>query len=150
MKLRATLDDKGNHKFSGSKEWIKSMLKRLEPGEYIWEIKRYRKPRSHQQNAYLHGVLIPCFREALNSVGYDEVKTDEQAKLIIKSMFLKRSVANIETGEVIEYIQDTSALNTFEMATLYEDVWKFASEHLNYVIPGPGQQSELILEIDSK
>jgi hypothetical protein len=91
-------------------------------------------------------VLIPCFREALNEVGYDEVKTDEQAKLLIKSMFLRRTVTNKETGEVLEYIQDTSALNTLEMANLYEDVWKFAAENLNYVIPSPGQQSELILE----
>ena len=61
-------------------------------------------------------------------------------------MFLRRSIVNKETGETLEYIQDTSALNTLEMATLYEDVWKFAAENLNYVIPSPGQQSELILE----
>src|SRR5665213_2819863 len=117
MKFRAIIDENGNHKFSSSRMSVKNRLKGLAPGEYEWEIKRYKKPRSLPQNAYLHGVLIPCFREALNEVGYDEVKTDEQAKLLMKSMFLRRTVANHETGEVLEYIQDTSALNTFEMAT---------------------------------
>jgi hypothetical protein len=145
MKLRATIEN-GKLDFTGSRQWVKERIKLLQDGDYTVEIKRYRKPRSQPQNAYLHGVLIPCFREALNEAGYDEVKTDEQAKLLIKSMFLRRSVTNHETGEVLEYIQDTSALNTLEMATLYEDVWKFAAEHLNYVIPSPGQQSELILE----
>lgn len=143
MKLRCTIDENGNHKFHSSRVWIKNRLKGLTAGEYEWEIKKYRKPRSGQQNAYLHGVLIPCFREALNGVGYDEVKTDEQAKLLMKTMFLRRSVTNHETGEVLEYIQDTSALNTLEMAQLYEDVWKFAAEHLNYVIPAPNEQATI-------
>jgi hypothetical protein len=98
----------------------------------------------------LHAVLIPCFREALNQAGYDEVRSDEQAKLLMKSLFLKRSTTNHETGEVLDYIQDTSALNTLEMAELYEAVWKFCAENLNYFIPSPGQQSELILETDSQ
>lgn len=142
MNLRATITN-GKLEFTASRTWVKERLKLLRDGDYTVEIKKYRKPRSQPQNAYLHGVLIPCFREALNEVGYDEVKNDEQAKLIMKSMFLRRSVTNKETGEVLEFIQDTSALNTVEMATLYEDVWKFAAENLNYVIPSPNSQTEI-------
>jgi hypothetical protein len=142
MKLRANILG-GKIEFTGSRQWVKDRIKLFEDGEYTIEIKKYKKPRSLQQNRYLHAVLIPCFREALNEVGYDEVRTDEQAKLLMKSMFLRRSTVNKETGEVLEYIQDTSALNTFEMATLYEDVWKFASEHLNYVIPSPNSQAAI-------
>lgn len=143
MKFRSKILESGEHKFENSRKWIAERLKTLAPGDYIWEVKRYRKQRSLSQNAYLHGILIPCFREALNEVGYDEVKTDEQCKLIIKAMFLKRQVTNKETGEVLEYIQDTSALNTLEMATLFEEVWKFSSEHLGYVIPSPNSQLEM-------
>ncbi len=137
---------KVNGKFIFS-AWAKARIAELpDDQEYSFEIKRYKKPRSLPQNAYLHGVLIPCFREALNQVGYDEVKTDEQAKQIIKNMFLKTSVTNHETGEVLEYVKDTSELNTEEMAILYEDVWKFAAEHLSYVIPAPGQYAEMFLQ----
>ena len=93
----------------------------------------------------MHAVLIPCFREALNEAGYDEVRDDTQAKEIIKQMFLKRSVVNKDTGEVLEYVQNTSELNTLEMAELYESVWKFTSTYLNYTIPSPGVQAEIFL-----
>lgn len=113
--------------------------------EYSWEVKKYKKPRSLGQNSYLHYILIPCFREALRGVGYNEVKTDEQAKLIMKNMFLKTSVVNEETGEVLEYVRDTHDLNTEEMSLLWEEVWQFTSEHLGYTIPAPGQQSQMFL-----
>ena len=142
MKLSATILN-GKLDFTANRSWVKERLKLLQDGDYTVEIKRYRKPRSQPQNAYLHGILIPCFREALNEAGYDEVKDNEQAKLLIKTMFLKRIVTNKETGEVLEYVQDTSALNTLEMATLYEEVWKFTSEHFNYVIPSPNSQAAL-------
>ena len=145
MKLRATIEN-GKLDFTGSRQWVQERIKLLQDGEYTVEIKRYRKPRSQQQNAYLHGVLIPCFREALNEAGYDEVRDDVQAKEIIKQMFLKKKIVNKDTGEVLEYVQNTSELSTEETAKLYEDVWKWTAENLNYVIPSPGQQSELILE----
>lgn len=136
----------GKFIFSGSKKWMEMRLAELpDDVEYSWEVKRYKKPRSLPQNAYLHSVLIPCFHEALNQVGYDEVRTDEQAKQIIKNMFLKTSVVNHETGEALEYVKDTHDLTTEEMSILWEDVWKFASEHLNYVIPAPGQSADMFL-----
>lgn len=137
---------KGKIEFTSQRSWVNNRIKLLEDGDYTMEIKKYKKPRSLQQNSYLHGVLIPCFREALNGVGYDEVKDDVQTKEILKQMFLKRSVVNKETSKVLEYVQNTSELTTEEMGIFYEEVWKFAAENLNYVIPSPGQQSELILE----
>lgn len=91
-------------------------------------------------NAYLHGVLIPEFRKALNSVGYDEVKNDAQAKLIMKSMFLTDTITNKETGEVITYVKDTHELTTIEMSTLFDEVIKFAADEMSYVIPYPNEQ----------
>ena len=53
---------------------------------------------------------------------------------------------NKDTGEVLGYLlQNTSELNTLEMAELYESVWKFTSTYLNYTIPSPGVQAEIFL-----
>lgn len=142
MKLRAKKLENGKFKFEGSDTWVKMRLQGLPAGDYTVEFKKGHK-RSLPQNSYLHGVLIPCFREALNGVGYDEVRTDEQAKEIIKQMFLKVQVTNEETGEVLEYVKNTSELTKFETSELYEAVWKFSAEHLNYIIPSPQEQLSL-------
>lgn len=122
-----------------NKKIIRLLFDQLKDGKYLIEISGADK-RSNPQNRYLHGLLIPEFRKALNSVGYDEVKTDAQAKLIMKSMFLKRQVVNKETGEAIEYIQDTSDCTKEEMNILFDEVIKFTSENMNYQIGYPNEQ----------
>jgi len=113
-------------------------------GDGIVEIAlKHKKKRSIEQNSYLHAVLIPEFRKALNSVGYSEVKTDEQAKSIIKSMFLTRAVSN-ETGAApVHYVQDTSKLSKSEMAEFVDEVIKFCAENMSYIIPYPGEKLKL-------
>lgn len=122
-----------------NKSAVKRMFDQLQDGRYLASIESKNK-RSLNQNAYLHGVLIPEFRFALNSVGYDEVKTDAQAKEIMKAMFCKRQVTNKETGEVLEYIQNTSDMTREEMGILYDEVVKFCAENMNYIIPLPNEQ----------
>lgn len=136
----------GKLSFTGSRVWVANRIKEMPDQEVSIEITKYKKPRSLEQNAYLHGILIPCFREALYNVGYDEVKTDSQAKQIMKNMFLKTSVVNHETGEVLEYVKDTRDLNTEEMGILFEDVWRFCADTLGYIVPAPGAQSQMFID----
>jgi hypothetical protein len=117
-------------------------LRNLKDGKHILEASPYNK-RSIPQNRYLHGVLIPEFRKALNSVGYDEVKDDAQAKEIMKAMFLKRRVVNKETGEVLEYTQRTRDLTKEETTILIDEVIKFTAENMNYQIAYPNEQTFL-------
>lgn len=117
---------------------VARFFKELKIGRHELTAKHLNK-RSLPQNAYLHGVLVPEFRKALNSVGYNEVKTDAQAKAVMKSMFLTREIES-ETGEKIHYVQDTSELNKDEMGTLYDDVIQFCAEHMSYNIPYPNEQ----------
>lgn len=114
-------------------------LKAKKNADYTLQAKNISN-RSLPQNAYLHGILIPEFRKALNSVGYDEVKTDMQAKLIMKSMFLSVETANHQTGELIKYIRNTRDLTKEELNILIEEVIKFAAENMNYQIPFPNEQ----------
>lgn len=114
-------------------------LTELKDGRWYVDFQNKNK-RTLPMNAYLHGVLIPEFRKALNSVGYAEVKNDYQAKLILKSMFLTGEVFNKETGEVIKYVKDTHDLTTVEMSELFEEVIRFTAANMDYQIPYPGEK----------
>ena len=120
---------------------IKNAFGNLSDGRYLIRIEN-RNKRTLPMNAFLHGVLIPEFRKALNSVGYDEVRNDEQAKLVMKSMFLTGTIASKELGRTITYVKDTKDLTTLEMSSLFEDVIKFTAEHMSYIIPYPNEQLE--------
>lgn len=122
-----------------NKSTVKKYFDQLIDGRYLVKIENKNK-RTLPMNAYLHGVLIPEFRKALNSVGYAEVKNDDQAKLILKSMFLVDSVFNKETGEVIKYVKDTHDLTTIEMSELFEEVIRFSAANMDYQIPYPNEQ----------
>ena len=114
----------------------------LTDGNYLVKIEK-RKKRSTNQNSYLHGVIIPMVFDGLRDAGFDEVRTLEDAKLIIKSLFLKKSIVSKSTGEVIEIIQDTSALTTTEFNEFIEAVQKWGSEYLNIYIPNPSEPIKL-------
>lgn len=122
----------------------KQYLDGLPAGRYKVKIENEDK-RTNPQNSYLHGVLIPEFKSALRSVGYDGVKTNEQTKLILKKMFLTTTTINKETGEVLEYVRDTSDLTTKEMAALFDEVIKFTAENMHYEIPFPNEQTQIPL-----
>lgn len=109
-------------------------------GNYKITIEKSDK-RTNPMNNYFHGVLVPEFKQALIGVGYDEIKTDDQAKEIIKRMFLTDRVTNSETGEVLEYTKNTRDLTKEEMSNLFDEVIKFAAEKMDgYQIPYPNEQ----------
>lgn len=95
--------------------------------------------RSNGLNGYLHKVLFPGFRLALRSVGYNEVRTDAQAKLIIKKVFLTESVYNEVKQDYEDIIRDTSSLNDIEAAFLIDEVIQFCAEHMHFKIPYPNE-----------
>lgn len=117
---------------------VRKLFEALQDGRYLATVENKNK-RTLPMNAYLHGVLIPEFRKALNSVGYAEVRTDDQAKRIMKSMFLTEETFNRETGEVIKYVKDTHDLTTVEMSELFEEVIRFTAANMDYQIPYPGE-----------
>jgi energy-converting hydrogenase A subunit M len=101
-------------------------------------IEKKKRKRSLDQNAYLHGVVIPMCREGLLDVGYrytlEEVKTD------LKRMFAIHEKANENTGELREYIKDTSDMTTSEMMDFIAQIQQWGAEYLNIVIPDPNEQ----------
>lgn len=130
-----------NHQIQNPKV-VRQIFDDLTDGRYLVEVSRKNK-RTLPQNAYLHAVLIPEFKNALNSVGYDEVRTYEQAKSILKETFLKSHVVNEATGEALEFTKDTHTLSKVEMMELIEEVIKFCADKMNYQIPFPNEQAKL-------
>ena len=108
-------------------------------------VKKIYKKRSNEQNAYLHGVVIPEVRNGLIYAGWNsaEIGTDTDVKNFLKSRFARKQVVNPDTGEVLEFIQPTSEMSTAEMTEFIEQVRQFASEYLGVDIPSPNEQLQI-------
>jgi len=76
----------------------------LKDGRYLVTCKSIRR-RSLPQNAYLHGIVIPMVFEGLRSIGFDDVRDHEDAKDIIKRLFLTRKIHNEKLNTTIETVR---------------------------------------------
>jgi hypothetical protein len=123
-----------------NKETVRNLFNSLNDGRYVVKAEKSNK-RSLPQNAFLHGVMIPMVYEGLKDAGFDEVRTHDDAKVIIKELFLKKKVTN--GSETFEVTRGTHELNTKEMNDFISDVQRWASEYLGIVIPDPGQALEI-------
>jgi len=124
----------------GSIQNKKSMAKffsELNPGRYSL-VSKSANTRSLPQNAYFHGPMLDYVFNGLRDMGFDDVQTKEDAKLVVKSLFLKKQIGSTETGEVIEIIRDTASLTKEEFNLFIEEVQRWAATFLNVVIPDPG------------
>jgi hypothetical protein len=118
-------------------------IKDFKHGARVWiSIETYYKTRSLSQNALMHCYL----QEIADNTGDDM----ERIKEILKKKFL--TVPNLDrngdimcnpvTGEVMEYVKDTSKLTTIEMATFCEQIRMFAQDFGIY-LEMPEEQREI-------
>lgn len=117
---------------------VRKYFSMLKDGCYQITI-RVRRKRSLPQNSYFHGVMLPLVFDGLRDAGFDEVMDHEDAKLIIKNLFLKVNIVSKETGLVVEHIRKTSSLSTTEFNELIDQVIKWAAEYLMIQIPYPNE-----------
>lgn len=99
----------------------------LPDGEYVETIKKQRKPRSNDQNRYMHGVIFKMISDEIGD-SVNEVKS------AMKTKFLK-----YETAGGLEAIRDTSDLSTVELEDFNEKCRRWASSFLNVYIPLPNE-----------
>ena len=136
IKYNGKVTDKGLHIYNRSA--FDQDIKLFHSKEVTIKIERKKKSRSIDQNAFLHGVVIPMAREAFLEVGYrysiDETKTD------LKRMFAVYEKVNEQTGELREYIKATSEMTTTEMMDFIAQVQQWAAEFAGVVIPDPKEQ----------
>ena len=112
------------------------LLRTSPDGKYQISIKKVRKPRSNDQNGWLWGCIYPMLLDALNETGW-EFTDSEQVHEFFKSQMTIDKVVNKHTGEIIEFPNSTSKMDTLTFATYCEKLRKYASEYLNIEIPDP-------------
>lgn len=110
----------------------------LEDGRYKVTIVKSNK-RSLPQNSWLHGVL-PDIVKGLQDVGYYEIKTTEQAKDVLKSLFFKKTVSN--GSDDIEVIEGTSKVSKEDFSSKAEEIIVWCMDYLGINVAPPGRQTE--------
>lgn len=100
--------------------------------------------RSLGQNAYYWYIVLPIVRKGLYNIGFDEIKSNDQAHEFLKNKFLKKYVHNKNNPEeVIEMPGSTAELTTVQFMAYIAEIQKFSAEWLGEIIPDPGQRPEI-------
>lgn len=99
--------------------------------------------RSHPQNRYFHGCVIPIVKAHLLDSGWIEAKSNEWVKNYIKYNCLIIEQENETTGEIIKTLGETSILTTTEFNDFIAEVQRWGAEVLGLYIPDPGEQIDL-------
>lgn len=119
-------------------EVIRKIIANLGDGHHMVKVTS-QKARSKPQNAYFHGVMLPIIVDGLREAGWDDVHDAEDAKNIVKALFLTRTSVNKKTGETAEMIRNTSGLTTLEFTEFIDRLIKWGAEYLNIQIPYPNE-----------
>lgn len=121
----------GNLTMTNPRGW-KDYIRGKSNGRYNVVIKKYQKPRSSQQNRYMHLAL----KLLADELGYEA----EEMKDLMKSMFLVKPITIIshKTGKPKTFatIGHTSRLTTMELEEFMRKVRGFGDE-MGIYIPLP-------------
>lgn len=97
-------------------------------------VRRKRKKRSLNANAYYHGVVVDMIREGMEAEG-NEVDHDE-VHIYMRYKYLNETKTTA-SGKVFTVCKSTTKLNTTEFALYVDKCIHFAMEYLNISIPPP-------------
>src|SRR5690348_869539 len=109
-----------------NKMTVRKQFENLEDGKYKVKITKASK-RTLQQNDWLHAIL-PEIVKGLRDVGYYEVKTNEDAKRVIKSLFFKKTITNGVND--IDIVEDTSATSKVDFTERAEEIIIWCADYL--------------------
>lgn len=105
----------------------KNYIKRLKNGYYEVVLRRPKKIRSLEQNAYFHGVAVQILSEELG-IDFEDMKD------LLKTQFLRKTI--LLRGKPFEIVQHSSELDTIDFNKFVKDIQRFAAG-LNIIIPDP-------------
>jgi thioredoxin-related protein len=117
-------------------------IEEMKKEEGVHYIKREKKnKRTSPQNRYMH-LMFSLIQKGFYDRGYREIKSTEDAKYVMKELFLAYTVEN-ETGGKVKLVRRTRDLNKEQMAEFIDECIQFAAENLDVVIPPPNTQTDL-------
>lgn len=117
-------------------------LNSLPDGRYIAGELRPFNRRSLPQNSWFHAVL-PDILAGLQAVGYAEIRTLDQAKAFVKSLFFRVTYTN--GIDVVEVIQGTSDTDKTDFSEKAEEIIYWCREYLGIDVAPPGEQTSFAL-----
>lgn len=99
------------------------------------QVKKLSSKRTSRQNRlwWLYMTILA------NEVGY----TKDEMHDICKFKFLKREKIDEKSGEVFEYIANSSSLTKSEFSDLTTDLIRWASQTFSVILPLPDEQIEI-------
>lgn len=115
-------------------------LRGLKDGKHILTAAPYNK-RSLSQNNYYWLIMTDYFQPGLLNIGWQHVKTKDDAHFFMADIFLKVKEFNKETGEVKERTRSTTELTKEEFNVYLNELWQWAAEWLHVTIPAPNEQT---------
>ena len=115
-------------------------LKQQKPGRYRVDLYHLNK-RSNLQNAYEH-VVFTLAVKGLRDLGYEEIRTMEDAKKFYKDLFLTIEKPNVQTGEMYKVHRSTAELSKDETSNFIEQIREHQLEWAGVLIPTPEQYKE--------
>lgn len=120
-----------NFNLPQDKEKLWQVMKVLK-GKNRVEIKKYRKPRSSQENRYYWKIIVGTLAMEF---GY----TEQEMHFELKRMFLSYQKPNIKTGELTTFIRSTTDLDTMEAEAYYEQIRIWALSEYTIYLPLPNE-----------
>lgn len=122
-----------------NKQAVRKLFDALQDGRYKATIEKSNK-RSLNQNNWFHAVL-PDILQGLRNVGFNEVRTTDDVKSILKEMFFKKPVTNgVETFMITEGTSETSKEVFIERA---DQIITWAKDYLGIDVAPPFKQIEI-------
>ncbi len=101
-------------------------------------VKAHRRTRTNPQNRYYWSCYVQPLVEFLADQG--EMKTKEEVHQMFAMMFLRESIVDPSTGEVLgETVRSTTKLNTTEFNEYLERVAQWLAEKVGIVVVEPEQ-----------
>ncbi len=104
-------------------------------------LRRRRKARSLEQNAYYWGVIVPVVQEGLKDLGWDLDKAAVHD--FLKEKFNRVELVNEKTGEIWNATGSTTRMSTVDMMAYFQVIQQWSAEYLSVYIPNPGEQVQI-------
>jgi len=123
---------------------IQDAIKCFEGKEITITIKRKRKTRSNNQNAYYWSVLVPLMVHGVKNE-WGEIWSNEKAHEFFKMHFLFYEKINELTGEVLKLPKSTTENTTVEMEEYHGQIREFLKEWFAIDAPLPNEEIKLNL-----
>ena len=126
-------------KFKRNNKLIRLAVQQYEGKEIEIIFKRKYKQRSHQQNRFYWGVIVPMF-QGLIFEGWGEIRSAEEIHEILKAECNYEERVNPTTGEIKRFPKSTAELTTAEWLDYEQKIRQFALDFFNTTIPEPNEQ----------